>query len=109
MLWVCGEVGLGKTTTCRYRRRAAARERLGGGLDAARRWTVHRQVGRGLEVIREFVASCEPDQVAALGPLLHDGRHGQAPTAAAHSGWPGRRRPTCRAGIGPSTAGRCAG
>lgn len=73
VLWVGGEVGSGKTTlvdTAAERLRATGWAVASGrcpevdGAPPGWAWT---------EVIREFVAACEPDQVAALGPLLHDG------------------------------------
>lgn len=73
VLWVSGEAGLGKTTlvdTAAERLRAAGWAVASGrcpevdGAPPGWAWT---------EVIREFVAACEPDQVRALGPLLHDG------------------------------------
>lgn len=81
VLWVSGEVGLGKTTlvdTAAGRLRAAGWAVASGrcpevdGAPPGWAWT---------EVIREFVASCEPDQLTALGPLLHEGA-----TAGADSG-----------------------
>ncbi|HTM83431.1 MAG TPA: BTAD domain-containing putative transcriptional regulator, partial [Mycobacterium sp.] len=73
VLWVCGEVGAGKTTLVDI---AAERLRATGWAVASGRCPEVDGAPPGwawTEVIGEFVAALQPEQSGALGPLLHDG------------------------------------